>query len=50
MSIVSFYIYNEDMDKINTLGPICKFLTRDYWADKVMCQGASGNCTSYDPC
>ena len=24
--------------------------TRDYWADKVMCQGASGNCTSYDPC
>lgn len=23
---------------------------RDYWADKVMCQGASGNCTPYDPC
>ena len=24
--------------------------TRDYWADKILCRGASGNCTSYDPC
>lgn len=23
---------------------------KDYWANKIMCQGASGDCTSYDPC